>query len=156
MIYKSKTPNIGILVALLLPAVNSARESARRSQCLNKEKQICLSILAFAEANKHFPPASYTSGGEFSYIAAILPYIEEPAAKSLLSLTDKWDNVSNDKASQTLISFLRCPAQDPQEWTNVTVAGSTSFQMTGVAAHYPAVLGADEGCGSNRYSISCG
>jgi prepilin-type N-terminal cleavage/methylation domain-containing protein len=49
---------IGILIALLLPAVQTARESARRTACLNKLKQLSLSILSFESAYSHFPAAA--------------------------------------------------------------------------------------------------
>ena len=49
---------IGILVALLLPAVNSARESSRRTQCLNQMKQIGLAILNHESSLQRFPPAA--------------------------------------------------------------------------------------------------
>src|SRR5690242_16630541 len=48
---------IGILVALLLPAIQAARESARRSQCQNNVKQLCLALLNYHDAKKQFPPS---------------------------------------------------------------------------------------------------
>lgn len=50
---------IGILVALLLPAVQSAREAARRIQCSNQMKQICLATLTYHDAHNEFPPVKY-------------------------------------------------------------------------------------------------
>ena len=46
---------IGILVALLLPAIQAARESARRAQCSNNIKNLALAALVYHDANKHFP-----------------------------------------------------------------------------------------------------
>jgi prepilin-type N-terminal cleavage/methylation domain-containing protein/prepilin-type processing-associated H-X9-DG protein len=150
---------IGILVALLLPAINAARESARRAQCLNKEKQICLAILTYAEANKAFPPATFgTAGGELSYLTTILPYIEEPGAKSLVKTTINWDDVANQTAGTTPIPFLRCPSQDPTEWTSVAEHDTTLLKMTGLAAHYTAICGAKTACPqptNDPYTISC-
>jgi prepilin-type N-terminal cleavage/methylation domain-containing protein/prepilin-type processing-associated H-X9-DG protein len=77
---------IGILVALLLPAVQSARESARRTHCLNNEKQIGIAIIIRHDARKALPPGSvwigdisaYDSNGtESTWITHILEYIEE-------------------------------------------------------------------------------
>ena len=48
---------IGILVALLLPAVQAAREAARRTECVNRMKQISLALMNFHDARKHFPAA---------------------------------------------------------------------------------------------------
>jgi prepilin-type N-terminal cleavage/methylation domain-containing protein/prepilin-type processing-associated H-X9-DG protein len=88
---------IGILVALLLPAVQAAREAARRMQCQNNLKQMSLAVLNYESTNKCFPPGSFgkwngnnsfPSGwsdpsngsglpwGHFSWAAAILPFAE--------------------------------------------------------------------------------
>nr|WP_261342747.1 DUF1559 domain-containing protein [Posidoniimonas polymericola] len=53
---------IGVLVALLLPAVQAARESARRAQCINQMKQFGLAILSYETSNRAFPPGSVTYG----------------------------------------------------------------------------------------------
>ena len=50
---------IGILVALLLPAVQSARESARRITCNNHLKQLALAVLNYVDVHKRFPPSSH-------------------------------------------------------------------------------------------------
>jgi prepilin-type N-terminal cleavage/methylation domain-containing protein/prepilin-type processing-associated H-X9-DG protein len=73
---------IGVLVALLLPAIQSARESARRTQCTNNLKQIGLGMLNFENAKKNFPPGEFKPAGMpvnggLAWSAWFLPYIEE-------------------------------------------------------------------------------
>ncbi|MCL2623105.1 MAG: DUF1559 domain-containing protein, partial [Planctomycetaceae bacterium] len=82
---------IGILIALLLPAVQAAREAARRMQCTNQLKQIGLALHTYHDAQKAFPagllrawrpnPAGGADiqWGRFGPLVAILPYIEQNA-----------------------------------------------------------------------------
>src|SRR6478609_9647373 len=78
---------IGVLVALLLPAVQAARESARRMQCTNQMKQLGLALHNFHDTNKIFPAAldelttSPSTGNlwKASWVPHILPYIEQQA-----------------------------------------------------------------------------
>jgi prepilin-type N-terminal cleavage/methylation domain-containing protein/prepilin-type processing-associated H-X9-DG protein len=83
---------IGILIALLLPAVQAAREAARRSQCANNLKQISLGVLNYHDTYKLFPPGlvdprpqppptpNFTAqNGQWSWGATVLPYIEQEA-----------------------------------------------------------------------------
>ena len=107
---------IGILIALLLPAVQAAREAARRSQCSNNLKQIGLGFQNYHDTFKVFPPGSMNSpdnlGGEA--IAAwvlILPFIEQT------SLHDLWDfnyghlDSPNYDANRGLVDAYFCPSK---------------------------------------------
>jgi prepilin-type N-terminal cleavage/methylation domain-containing protein/prepilin-type processing-associated H-X9-DG protein len=98
---------IGILVALLLPAVQSAREAARRSQCVNNEKQIGVALLNFESTNGKFPAGRHGCDGAvepqipgcespasvmrsaMSALVKILPYLEEQALYDVLDLSDQ-------------------------------------------------------------------
>ncbi len=76
---------IGILVALLLPAVQAAREAARRSQCKNNLKQLALALQMYHDTAKHFPTGAVMGEGSmWSYY--ILPYLEETSAFAMMNV----------------------------------------------------------------------
>ncbi len=76
---------IGILIALLLPAVQAARESARRGQCLNNLKQVSLALQNYEGSFGAYPPSMFWSGNtadstnDISVFARLLPYLEQGA-----------------------------------------------------------------------------
>ena len=70
---------IGILVALLLPAVQNAREAARRSQCQNNLKQIGIALHNYHDTNGCFPMGSNVRIFSWGSLAALLPYVEQNA-----------------------------------------------------------------------------
>jgi prepilin-type N-terminal cleavage/methylation domain-containing protein len=92
---------IGILVALLLPAIQAAREAARRSHCQNNFKQVNLGLQLFHDAHKEFPPAqevAHRSGTSqnvlpntnHGYVIFILPYLEEQAVYDQYDFNQVW------------------------------------------------------------------
>ena len=147
---------IGTLVGLLLPAVQSAREAARRSACTNNMKQLGLGVLNFESARKRLPTASTGVGssagattGSYSWIAVILPFLEETNlyttissnSNRLLSATSV-----NTTAAQTSLPQLVCPsfAGDKKNATgnSITSSGVTNYKaisgagFTGTNAPY--------------------
>jgi prepilin-type N-terminal cleavage/methylation domain-containing protein len=73
---------IGVLVALLLPAVQAAREAARRTQCQNNLKQIGLAVQNYHDARRELPP-SRVADGQQTWLALILDYMEQAGVKKL-------------------------------------------------------------------------
>jgi len=79
------------LIALLLPAVQAAREAARRMSCSNNMKQFSLSCQTFHDAHKEFP-AAQSNGGSYNVFAAhipLLPFMEQTARYEIITTEDK-------------------------------------------------------------------
>jgi prepilin-type N-terminal cleavage/methylation domain-containing protein len=71
---------IGVLVALLLPAVQAAREAARRSQCINNQKQLALACLNYESSKKAMPYGrKFDNWDTYTWTELVLPYIEQQA-----------------------------------------------------------------------------
>ena len=102
---------IGILTAMLLPAVNRARESARRAQCSNHLRNFGLAILGYQTTRGRFPPAA-TTDPEHSVITYILPFFEEQVAFQRIDLSLNWDEGSNEQFEKkvALGGILYCPS----------------------------------------------
>jgi prepilin-type N-terminal cleavage/methylation domain-containing protein len=132
---------IGILVALLLPAIQAAREAARRSQCQNHMKQISLGTLNFETTYKYLPPSKWFEyrpqpGSIIKRVVShttltyLLPFVEETTLASQYSLDMAWDDTtkapnqtkSNHELNQTPVPVFLCPTA-PQERATVNAAG---------------------------------
>ena len=118
---------IAILVLLLLPAVNAAREAARRTQCVNNVKQLGLAVLGYEAARKEFPIGATIAEGSM-WSAYILPYMEDDNLKKLMTIGEdafgnyQWaspgpyrypitdPHYRNIIAVETYIPAFRCPS----------------------------------------------
>ena len=111
---------IGLLVALLLPAVQAAREAARRSQCANHMKQLGLGLHNYHEATRRMPPGWITDSedeAEWGWPAFLLPYVEEQGLFDSMDVENRrlWDIILDDTTRslvQTSIAVYRCPSDN--------------------------------------------
>ncbi len=103
---------IGILVALLLPAVQAAREAARRTQCVNHLKQQGLAILNYESANSRLP-AGRESTDLFGVncFFRLLPFMEETAIYDAYVPEQRVDVEANAQAMRTPVASLYCPSR---------------------------------------------
>lgn len=140
---------IGILVALLLPAIQAAREAARRSQCVNKMKQLGLAVLNYESAKKLLPYANTPNNttammtgacpgaagaatttnslAHHTLFSYILPYFEQQAIYDQLDFTLNWDSTATNKkgyVNRTVtakdIDDLYCPSVEARPSTYST------------------------------------
>ena len=101
---------IGILIALLLPAVQMAREAARRSKCSNNIKQIALGFHNYHDSHKTFPAYQYPVDGTWSWqghgpFTMILPYIEQLPVYDQVSWYHRWDDAGNNPRNVKITDF---------------------------------------------------
>jgi prepilin-type N-terminal cleavage/methylation domain-containing protein/prepilin-type processing-associated H-X9-DG protein len=146
---------IGTLIGLLLPAVQSAREAARRSQCTNNLKQWGLAMLSHHDALKTFPyfsqrhnnpevnvatlPAARTAWR--TYVVSLWPYIEASDLYSQWNQNANYDSATpaqtGGKANNELVKipkpFYYCPSDRPNAQLRFSAAGSSNYPRWGMA-----------------------
>ncbi len=104
---------IGILVAMLLPAIQAAREAARRTECQNNLKQIGLATHNFADSNGHLPPPKLdntTFSALGSTFVVLLPYLEESNRFDQYDMAKSADDPTNLPITGEPISVYLCPS----------------------------------------------
>ena len=112
----SQVAVIGILIALLLPAVQAAREAARRSQSSNNMKQIGLAMHNYHDSYQRFPArANFDASGKplLSWRVHILPFIEQQALYDQFHLDEPWDSEHNKTLIPLMPRFYRNPSSGP-------------------------------------------
>ncbi len=114
---------IGILVGLLLPAVQSAREAARRMQCSNNLKQFALAMHNYESAYKRLPTGR--NSREISTHASLLPFMEQANLASRIDWNVAWNHANNAVARATEVPNFNCPSDPlpttiPAGWATTT------------------------------------
>ena len=137
---------IALLVSLLLPAVQQARETARRADCLNRMRQLGLAVHSHADVQKRFPASGYLGLDSsnnvqpfFNWAVVILPFVEQN------TIYDQWDftkpslSAGNAKLSETIISVFTCPS-------DITLGGrgDLSYAVNGGFAWTSSVSGVSD------------
>lgn len=159
---------IGILVALLLPAIQAAREAARRTQCINNEKQLALACLNYDSTFRHLPvgmelhdPITLTNA---TFFIRLLPYIEQSALAAAWKFPDPaWTggrpdnafngdpNVTNDpnnsRAAIWIPDFI-CPSDRFEERQFLITAAGSPANGAFVGYYSPSSYAANYGEGS--------
>ncbi len=139
---------IGILVALLLPAIQAAREAARRSQCTNNLRQLGVAAVNYESAKKAFPygrragfeldkNGNKVAIQQWGHLAFILPYVEDAALHDLIDFNYAPEDDHNLAARQAKLALFICPSdtsedrletprciQGMSQWSNV---GRTNY-----------------------------
>jgi prepilin-type N-terminal cleavage/methylation domain-containing protein len=116
---------IGILVALLLPAIQAAREAARRTECANKMKQLGIALHNYHDTHKKFPPDAIWVGASpapvyrnFTWITLLLPYIEQQALYNEINFSiPAWNQQVTGPGGATMnlqavqLAAFTCPSE---------------------------------------------
>jgi prepilin-type N-terminal cleavage/methylation domain-containing protein/prepilin-type processing-associated H-X9-DG protein len=119
---------IGILIALLLPAVQAAREAARMTQCSNNLKQLGLGFLNFESANGGFPARRYNSAteGYAGWGVFLLPFIEQQALADAYDWRYDFYDPVNKAVTETKLSIFICPSTTRMDGEYISCSGKAS------------------------------
>ncbi len=133
----------GVPIALLLPAVQAAREAARRTQCTNNLKQIALAVQIYHDMYGCYPPNDYQSPTAVSWRTMLLPFLEQGALYERYDKDQAWDSPANRLVADTQIPVFCCPsceASSPAVTHYVKVVGPGTMGEPGVTLSWARIL----------------
>ncbi|MHC4402425.1 MAG: DUF1559 family PulG-like putative transporter [Planctomycetota bacterium] len=119
---------IGILITLLLPAVQAAREAARRTSCQNNLKQVGLAVLHYHGTHRAFPPSTVSGRSSYTWVPLVLPYVEQGPLAELYRKDVHWHDPVNQEAINTHLAVLHCAStpEGPDRLDQLPSGGTAS------------------------------
>ncbi|MCO8121688.1 DUF1559 domain-containing protein [Stieleria sp. TO1_6] len=138
---------IGILLALLLPAIGSARESARRIQCVNHLRQIGIALHNHHDAKRSLPAGwAFDPSGQSAYgwATSLLPYLEQSALADRLDLKKPVDATNHAVVRGTSLAVMLCPSDIAEQTFMLYAAGEDDEDDDDLRASVIASLGGDD------------
>lgn len=127
---------IGILIGMLLPAVQSVREAARRAQCQNNLRQLGLASLNYESARQTLPPgvtdddANLLDANHTGFVF-LLPFMEQAALFDQFDLTTDWKSPTNAPLAMNVLPGLHCPSNSQSD-----VGDQETGAIAGAATDY--------------------
>jgi prepilin-type N-terminal cleavage/methylation domain-containing protein/prepilin-type processing-associated H-X9-DG protein len=114
---------LGVLLGLLAPALQYARESSRRRTCANHLRQLAQGLQAYDSQNRGLP-----NGKRHSWIVYLLPLVDEKAVSERFKFIYSWDDPANQKGASSRLSIAECPSA-PHGLSDVAPNGSTNLDL---------------------------
>ena len=154
---------IGILISLLLPAVQSAREAARRMSCSNNLKQVGLALQIYHERHQSFPPGLLLVGTtpRWSWSALILPDLEQSGLSLQIDYRRSYADPHNYNVIEYFVPTYQCPSADPNQLVSALadkpgIKDAAGTNYSGIATHtnvYYSRTSGGSGCLYNNSKI---
>lgn len=136
----------GVMTALLLPAVQAARESSRRTTCLNNLHNQALALANYHASHSRLPPGRNSGRVAadqpilgFSWAVYVLPYLEEAPLFRALDYQVPWDAPANKAAVATRLPLFQCPSSDEILVGESDYSGISGTAMTTTAVEAPKI-----------------
>jgi prepilin-type N-terminal cleavage/methylation domain-containing protein/prepilin-type processing-associated H-X9-DG protein len=137
---------IGILIALLLPAVQQAREASRRASCASNLRQIGIAINAFHSRHNKLPPSRFLNGYP-SWFAIIMADVGEGALEEAWDLESSFYSIRNLPARQAGVGVFRCPSRDVPDLVRDVQGNGGSSATLAAPGDYAGNAGSDNPSG---------